>query len=262
MRKVIAIANQKGGVGKTTTTVNLGVALTLMGKKVCLIDFDPQANLSSYLGYSEDGYININEMMAMVARRGSVDEDGRMCIVHNEKNNIDYVPSDINLSSAEFYLAQAIARESVLKRVLAADYFNEYDYILIDCLPSLGVLNMNALTAADGVIIPVQPQKFAMDGLCWLTDIIAQVKSTVNPKLDILGILLTMVDNTNVSREMELSLRNEYGDVAFETKISRSIDAAYSSESGKSLCLETNSKHTKLGEEYKALAVEVVKRYE
>lgn len=260
--KIIAIANQKGGVGKTTTAVNLGVALTLMGRRVCLIDFDPQANLSAYLSYDEaEGTPNISDIMVRMIQNGSINENTG-CIIHNGKNNIDYVPSDINLSSAEFYLSQAIARESVLKRVLSSKQFSGYDYILIDCLPSLGILNMNALTAADGVIIPVQPQKFAMDGLCWLTDIIAQVKSTVNPKLDILGILLTMVDNTNVSRETELSLRNKYGEKAFETKISRSVDAAYSSESGKSLCLETNSKHTKLGEEYKALAVEVVKRYE
>lgn len=264
MKNVIAVANQKGGVGKTTTTVNLGVALTLMGKKVCLIDFDPQANLSSYLGYDDKADTpNINEMMAMMAQCGRIDDKGKSCIIHNEKNNIDYVPSDINLSSAEFYLSQALARESVLKRVLSADYFSGYDYILIDCLPSLGVLNMNALTAANGVIIPVQPQKFAMDGLRWLTDIISQVKSTVNPSLSILGILPTMVDNTTVmSRETEAALRDIYGETVFENRISRSVDAAYSSQTGKSLCLEKNSKHSKLGEEYKALAEEVVKRCE
>lgn len=263
MSKIIAVANQKGGVAKTTTTLNLGVALTLKGKRVCLIDFDPQANLSAYLGYDDSiGTPNINEMMSAMARCGENAKDGERCIVHNEKNNIDYVPSDINLSSAEFYLAQSIARESVLKRVLSAPYFAEYDYIFIDCLPSLGILNMNALTAADGVIIPVQPQRFAMDGLGWLTDIIGQIKNTVNPKLDITGVLLTMVDNTTVSRTTETALREKYGNKVFDNKISRSVDAANSAATGKSLCLETNAKHTKLGEEYKRFATEFLSRCE
>lgn len=258
--RIIAVANQKGGVGKTTTAVNLGVALTLMGKRVCLIDFDPQANLSAYLNYDEEtGTPNISDMLLMMVQHGTV--NGKECIIHNEKNNIDYVPSDINLSSAEFYLSQAIARESVLKRVLSSQQFAEYDYILIDCLPSLGILNMNALTAADEVIIPVQPQKFAMDGLRWLTDIIQQVKNTVNPKLNTLGILPTMVDSTNMSRTTAYNLRNNeiYGKLVFENKISRSVNAAYSSSEGKSMCLDRNSK---LGEEYKALAKEVADRCE
>lgn len=252
-KKVIAVANQKGGVGKTTTTVNLGAALALIGKKVCLIDLDPQANMSAYLGYEDNGSPNINDMMMTAVRGGEV-PDG---ILHNEKNNVDYVPSDINLSSADFYLSQALARESVLKRILSADHFAEYDYIIIDCLPSLGVLLMNALTAADGVVIPVQTQKFALNGLQGLTDVIEQIKGTVNPELEIIGILPTMLDGTNMTKDTMEALTEQYSDNLMKTRISRSVEAAYSAQKCSSLCLN----NTKLGEEYKALATEVLMRY-
>lgn len=253
MSKIIAIANQKGGVGKTTTTVNLGTALALNGKKVCLIDLDPQANLSSYLGFDETtSSKGINDIMIMTVQSNKT-EFGSY-ILHNETNNLDYVPSDINLASADFYLSQALARESVLKRVLSAECFKAYDYILIDCLPSLGVLLMNALTAANEVVIPVQTQKFALNGLVGLMDVIEQIKSTVNPSLEINGILATMTDNTVMSKDTLKALSDKYGSLLFNTHISRSVDAAYSSQKCKSLCLENNSK---LGNEYKALAEEL-----
>ncbi|MCH5199730.1 MAG: ParA family protein [Oscillospiraceae bacterium] len=255
MKKIIAIANQKGGVGKTTTAVNLGVALTLIGKKVCLIDLDPQANMSVYLEYEDnDDFQNINDMMMSAVQGKSVDKS---CIRHNDTNNIDYVPSDINLSAADFYLTQALARESVLKRILSADCFAEYDYIIIDCLPSLGVLLMNALTAADGVVIPVQTQKFALNGLQGLTDVIEQIKGTLNPSLEIIGILPTMLDNTNMSKDTINELTEQYSEHLMNTRISRSVEAAYSAEKCKSLCIG----NTRLGEEYKALASEVLMRY-
>lgn len=253
-KKVIAAANQKGGTAKSTTAVNLGAALAKKGKKVCLIDLDPQANMSAYLGYEEESSPNINDMMLSVVHGSAVPANG---ILFSEKNGVDYVPSDINLSSADFYLTQVLARESVLKRVLAADCFYGYDYIIIDCLPSLGVLLMNALTAADGVIIPVQTQKFAVSGLQSLTDIIGQIKSTVNPRLEIMGILPTMVDGTNMSRDTLKILTEKYGDKITDTHISRSVEAAYSAQKCTSLCMENNSK---LGEEYKALAEEIMRR--
>ena len=253
-KKIIAVANQKGGVGKTTTTVNLGAALVQNGKKVCLIDLDPQANMSAYLGYEDNDSVNINDMMMAVVRSAGVPANG---IIHNERNNVDFVPSDINLSSADFYLSQALARESVLKRVLAADCFYGYDYIIIDCLPSLGVLLMNALTAADGVVIPVQTQKFALNGLQGLTDVIEQIRGTVNPQLEIIGILPTMVDGTNMSRDTMEVLTEQYSDNLMKTHISRSVEAAYSAQKCSSLCLN----NTKLGEEYKTLAKEVLIRY-
>lgn len=252
-KKIIAIANQKGGVGKTTTTVNLGAALALKGKQVCLIDLDPQANMSAYLGYEESSGSNINDMMIAAVQGGTISAEG---IIHNAKNNVDYIPSDINLSSADFYLSQALARESVLKRILSADCFTKYDYILIDCLPSLGVLLMNALTAADGVVIPVQTQKFALNGLQGLTDVINQIKETVNPKLEIIGILPTMLDNTVMTRDTITALTEMYSKNLMKSRISRSVEAAYSAQKCKSLCFESS----KLGEEYKALAEEIVIR--
>ncbi|MBQ7958999.1 MAG: AAA family ATPase, partial [Oscillospiraceae bacterium] len=192
-----------------------------------------------------------NDMMLNVVRGESVTSG----IIHNEENGVDYVPSNINLSSADFYLSQALARESVLKRVLSSVIFSEYDYILIDCLPSLGVLLMNALTASGDVIIPVQTQKFALNGLQGLTDVINQIKNTVNPELRIMGILPTMLDNTVMSRETLNALTNDYQSV-FNTKISKSIEAAYSSQKCRSLCKDKSSK---LGEEYMLLAEEVEK---
>ncbi len=210
--------------------------------------------MSAYLGYEDNGSPNINDMMMTAVRGGSV---AGYSILHNEKNNVDYVPSDINLSSADFYLSQALARESVLKRILSADCFAEYDYIIIDCLPSLGVLLMNALTAADGVVIPVQTQKFALNGLQGLTDVIEQIKGTVNPALEIIGILPTMLDGTNMTRDTMETLTEQYSKNLMKTRISRSVEAAYSAQKCSSLCLN----NTKLGEEYKALATEVLMRY-
>lgn len=255
MCKIISIANQKGGVGKTTTTLNLGVALALQGKSVLLIDLDPQANLSKYAGFeNNDNLPTISDMLiGQVGMCSKVEIE--KCIRTNEENYIDYIPSDINLANADLYLAGVLSRETLLKRILNVDTIKAYDYIIIDCNPSLGVLLMNALTASDGVLIPVQTQDFAFDGLNTLNGIIEQIQSTINPNLKIMGVLATMTDNTKVSKRIVVQLKDTYGDKLYNTVIHRATQAAESSKKHKSLCLFSNSK---LGDEYKTLADEIV----
>lgn len=257
MCKIISIANQKGGVGKTTTTLNLGVALALQGKSVLLIDLDPQANLTKYAGIDDSERPTISDLLkGQIGIGERINIEG--CIRYSHINNIEYIPSDINLANADLYLAGVLSRETLLKRILNNDIIKSYDYVLIDCNPSLGVLLMNALTASDGVIIPVQTQDFAFDGLTALTNIIAQIKSTINPELEIIGVLATMVDNTNVSKRVIEDLKKEYGDKLFKTVIHRATQAVESTNKHKSLCLFTKSK---LGDEYKALANELIQAY-
>ena len=260
MYKIISVANQKGGVGKTTTAMNVGVALRLAGKKVLLIDLDPQANLSTYLDFDHtcDENPTISHLMMTAIGQMKKLEDVNQYIRHNEVNDIDFIPSDINLANADCYLAGVISRETVLKRMLSKDIVEDYDYIIIDCLPSLGVLLMNALVASNGVIIPVQAQKFAFDGLGMLNNIFEQVKETLKPDLEIIGVLPTMVDNTNASRRIVEQLQERYNEKLFNTVIHRATEAVESTAKHKSLCIYKN----RLGEEYKALATEIMERTE
>lgn len=257
MSKIIAICNQKGGVGKTTTTVNLGAALSEQGKKVLLVDLDPQANLSEYLNFDVDNKPTITQIIAEVTQKAVISSsDVTECIRYNEKNNLYFLPADINLANAETIMSTALARETILKRILSDDVTEQFDYVIVDCLPSLGILLINAMTVAQHLLIPVQTQKFSMDGLQALTALYSQIRSTINPELNLIGILPTMVDNTNVAKNALESLSGQYKDKLFTTVIHKSVEAAKSSESGLALC---KSKH-KLGEEYTALAKEVVKR--
>lgn len=196
--KIISVSNQKGGVGKTTTTFNLGAALAQNGKKVLLIDLDPQANLSEYLGFKDDMLPTITGLISDVCLNRGINANG--AVRYNEKNNLYYVPADINLASAGNYIQGAMSRETILKRILNSGITEGMNYVLIDCLPSLGDLLINALSAADELLIPVQTQKFSMDGLETLIGLASQVKTTVNPKLEVSGILPTMADYTNVSK--------------------------------------------------------------
>ncbi len=258
MTKIIAIANQKGGVGKTTTTMNLGAALSIMGKKVLLIDIDPQANLSEYLGYSEpDEKPTMTQLILTVCSRSVIDHDlVKGSIRHNDVNDVDYIPSDINLANADVAMSAALSRETVLKRILSKEVVSEYDYVLIDCLPALGVLLINAMTAATDMIIPVQTQKFSVDGLTALTALHSQITATINSELSQPFVLPTMVDNTKVSKNALTKLSERFMGTLLSTVIHKSVEAAKSSESGIALCKTKN----RLGDEYKSLANEIIGR--
>lgn len=258
MSTIIAISNQKGGVAKTTSTYNLGACLSLNhNKKVLLVDIDPQSNLSEYLGYSSDEKPTMTYLIMTACMNGTINADlVKSAIRHCEDTDVDYIPADINLAGSEAMMSTALSRETILRRILSEEVISGYDYVLIDCLPSLGTLLINALAAADKVLIPVQTQKFSMDGLAALENLFAQIKSTINPKASILGILQTMTERTTVSKSAMTSLSETYGDLVFKTAISKSVEAQKSCENKVPLCVT----ECRLGLEYAALTAEVLSR--
>ena len=186
MSTIISCGSQKGGVGKSTTAYNLGACLALNHqKKVLLVDIDPQANLSDYLGFEPDGSPNMTQLVMSACMGTLKPEMLQDSLWYCETADVDFIPSDINLASAEPLMSTTISRETILRRILTKDFVSEYDFVIIDCLPSLGTLLINALTVSDRLLIPVQTQKFSMDGLQSLESLYQQIKSTVNPKLNL-----------------------------------------------------------------------------
>ena len=232
MGKVIAIANQKGGVGKTTTAINLAASLAVLAKKVLIIDADPQANTTSGLNFSPD---NDQKRTLYEVMIGAIDI--RDTLIQTEIGNLHMIPSHINLVGAEIEMLGNDNRESVLKDALAP-IRGEYDYVIIDCSPSLGLITVNSLTAADSIIIPVQPEFFALEGLGKLLQTIRLVQGRPNPSLTIEGFLVTMFDGrTKVHNQVLGELREHFGDMVFETIIQRNIRLSEAPSHGKPIIL-------------------------
>ena len=236
MARIIAIANQKGGVGKTTTAISLGAGLAASGKKVLLIDADPQASMTVALGYREPDRLEatLSDIIQNVANDLEVPEG--FAVIHHD-NNIDLIPADIGLSAVEVSLVNAMSRELIL-RSFTESVRDRYDYILIDCMPSLGVLTVNALACADSVLIPVQAAYLPVRGLQQLIRTISTVQRRLNQRLHIEGILLTMVDNRTVyNREIVQEVNDVYGKSVpvFPVEIPLSIRAAETSAAAKTI---------------------------
>ena len=255
MCKIIAIANQKGGVAKTTTTINLGVGLSKVGKRVMLIDADPQGHLTMGLGFPKNLRVTLKTMMENIIM--GLEFDPREAILHHEEG-IDLMPGNIELSGLEVSLVNVMSRERIIHEYISMvrDY---YDYILIDCMPSLGMITINAFASADSILIPVQAAYLPVKGLEQLIKTIGKVKRQINPKLEIEGILLTMVDNrTNYARDISNLLIENYGSRVriFENSIPMSVRAAEISAEGVSIY--KHDPNGKVASAYQSLTEEVL----
>ena len=252
MGKIIALANQKGGVGKTTTTINLAASLATLEKKVLVIDADPQANASSGLG------VDLKEVECSIYECLVNRADIREAIFTTDIDGLDVVPSHIDLVGAEIEMLNMEKRENIMKSVLVP-MKDEYDYILIDCSPSLGLITINALTAADSVIIPVQCEYFALEGISKLLNTIKIIKSKLNPALEIEGFLLTMFDSRlRLANQIYDEVKRHFQELVFKTIIQRNVKLSEAPSHGVPVILyDADSNGAK---NHLALAKEIITR--
>lgn len=250
MSKIIAIANQKGGVGKTTTSVNLGAGMATLGKRVLLVDIDPQGNTTSGVGVNKADVANciydilINEVNPQDA------------VLHTQIEGLHIIPATIQLAGAEIELVSTISRELKLKKALNT-VKNNYDYIIIDCPPSLGILTINSLTAADSVIIPIQCEYYALEGLSQLLNTVRLVQKNLNPHLSIEGVLLTMLDaRTNLGIQVIEEVKKYFQEKVYRTIIPRNVRLSEAPSHGQSII--TYDSRSKGAEVYLELAKEVI----
>lgn len=254
MGKIIALANQKGGVGKTTTAINLAASLASLGKKVLLVDADPQANASSGLG------VDVRDVKKSIYECLVEEIEPKEAIVPTELSNLTIIPSHIDLVGAEIEMLEIENREKIMRRMLQP-LKDDYDYILIDCLPSLGLITVNALTASDVVIIPVQCEYFALEGISKLLNTIKIIKTKLNPDLAIEGFLLTMYDNRlRLANQVYNEVQKHFGDLVFKSVIQRNVKLSEAPSHGKPVLLY--DKESKGTQNYLDLAKELIARDE
>ena len=252
MNRIISFANQKGGVGKTTTCVNVASFMALMGKKVLLVDLDPQGNATSNLGFTKDG--KFNSIYQVMSEEKPVEE----AIYETKVQNLSIIPANIDLAGVEVELVYMNQREFVIKKIFEK-IKNNYDYITIDCPPSLGLLTINAFTASDAVIIPIQCEFFALEGLSQLMNTIRLVKKKLNPNITVDGVVLTMRDSrSNLGKQVAEEISKFFAGSVFKTTIPRNVRLAEAPSYGEPICIY--DKNCVGAKAYKALVEEYFER--